>query len=859
MATSSSGKPQSRPRPRSSAPAQRQRTTSGPVVRGARPVSSTKRSGTLTPRARKVRVALRILALLVAFGIVAAGVTGCVVYNGIASGLPDPTKPLQGTDLSTRVLDRNGALVTTLFAEQNRQFVALADIPRAVQEAVIATEDQRFYTHPGVDLWGMARALLADIRAGAKVQGGSTITQQYAKQAFVGDASSLRRKVSEAILAYRLEQEYSKDQILEMYLNTIYFGHGSYGIQTAAQTYFGKPVKDLGPAEAAMLAGVIKSPARYSPYLDPIAAKNRRDTVLAQMRDQGYIDAAECTSATAEPVKTTGLKHGSKIAPYFVEYLKQDLVQRYGEAAVYRGGLTVTTSLDLKMQLAAEKAATTILDKKSDPSVALVSIDPKTGEIRAMVGGRDFLTQQYNVAVQGHRQPGSSFKPFVLVTALQEGISPEATFTAQSGKFDIPGGQVWSVAGEKGYSGPTRLRVALVHSLNPVFAQLILKLGAGKVVETAKTMGITTKITPVPAVALGGMAEGVTPLEMASAYGTLATGGTHSTPIGILKVIDKDGKVLFESTATSKKVLEPSIAYLATDIMKGVITGGTGTAASIGRPAAGKTGTTQDNCDAWFVGFTPDLVTSVWVGYPDSKIPMNSVHGVRVTGGSFPARIWASFMKSALKGTPETQFKRPSDIVTVSICLASGQKATALCPKKGTGLFITGKEPGECTLHTPAAIKGIPNVVGLSKIDAFAALDAVALKYSVVDKNVSGVAAGVVSAQTPAAGSTITSGTVVALTISTGGSAVNHPPTAAFSWTPAVPAAAAVTRFDASASTDDGSITKWVWEFDDGTKDTTSGKIANHTFATPGPYDVTLWVTDNSGTTVSLVKRVTVH
>jgi penicillin-binding protein 1A len=618
-------------------------------------------------------------------------------------------------------------------------------------------------------------------------------------------------------------------------------------------------VDKLDVAEAAMLAGVIKSPARYSPYLEPDAAKLRRDTVLGQMKDQGYIDDTAYQAALATPVTTTGLKHASKVAPYFVEYLKRDLVELYGEAAVYRGGLTVTTSLDLKMQAAAQKAATSILDRKADPSVALVAIDPKTGEIRAMVGGRDFATQQFNVAVQGRRQPGSSFKPFVLVTALKEGISPEATFTAQTGRFKIPGGQTWTVAGEAGYKGPTRLRVATVHSLNPVFAQLILKLGADKVVKTATQMGITTKITPVPAVALGGMAEGVSPLEMASAYGTLAAGGTHAPPIGILKVTDKTGKVLFQATPASKKVLDPAVAYLATDILKGVITGGTATAANIGRPAAGKTGTTQDNADAWFVGYTPDLACSVWVGYPSSKIPMNSVHGISVYGGSFPARIWASFMKSALKGTPETQFKRPAGLVSAKICLTSGQAATPLCPKTGTGLFLEGKTPEPCTLHTtPIGLK-VPNVVGLAKIAAFAALDAVSLHYTVTEKDVAGVAAGVVAAQTPSSGSSITSGTVVALTVSTGGASVGKPPVAKFTWTPSSPAAGASVRFDASTSTDDGAIVKWVWEFGDGAKDTSSGKVANHAFTAPGPFDVTLWVTDDSGTTVSLTKRVTVH
>lgn len=850
------------PQPRSRrVPAQRSSGTAtgnhGSGQARSRRIPQPVRSRRSVPRRRPV---LRILALVFALAAVAVGISGCVMYNSVVNSLPDPTKPLNGTDLSTRILDRNGKTITTLFADQNRQYVSLKEIPRVVQKAVIATEDQRYYEHAGVDLIGMLRALVTDIRAGAKVQGGSTITQQYVKQAFVGDERSLRRKFTEALMAYRLEQKYSKDKILEMYLNTIYFGHGAYGIQTAAQTYFGKPVQDLNDAEAAMLAGVIKSPGLYSPYLDPVAAKNRRDTVLMQMRDQGYIDQAQYASAAASPVKTIGLKqHVSKIAPYFVEYLKQDLVQRYGEGAVYRGGLTVTTTLDLTMQSAAEKAIANNLNRKTDPSAALVAIDPKTGQIMAMVGGRDFSTQQYNVATQGHRQSGSAFKPFVLVTALVDGISPEQTFNASSTQLKLPNGQTWGVAGERGFSGPMRLRLATWHSINPVFARLVLQVGADSVVNTARDMGITTKITPVPAVALGGMAEGVTPLEMASAYGTLADAGTHATPIGVLKVTDKDGNVLYTAKTTATNAIDPAVAYLTTDILKGVISQGTAAAANIGRPAAGKTGTTQDNCDAWFVGYTPDLVASVWVGYPDSKRPMTSVHGITVTGGSFPARIWAAFMRGALANTPATSFQRPSGLVNARICLDSGGAATALCPRTGTALFLAGHTPKPCTLHTTAAGLKVPSVVGLAKQDAIAALQKISLKYTVVEKDVPGVAAGIVAAQSPAAGGRITSGTVVTLTVGTGGLSANRPPIASFSWSPIRPSSGSNVHFDGTGSSDDGTIVKWVWEFGDGQKDASSGKITAHSYAAPGSYDVTLWVTDDGGTTVSLTRRITVR
>lgn len=804
------------------------------------------------------RPILRIGALVAMLAALALGVTGCVMYNEVAGNLPDPSKPLKGTDRTTQVLDRRGQPITDLFADQNRQYVPLKEIPRKLREAVIATEDQRYYEHPGVDFLGMLRAIAADIRAGSQVQGGSTITQQYVKQAFVGDERSLKRKVSEAVLAYRVEQRYTKDQILEMYLNTIYFGHGAYGVQTAAKTYFGKPVQQLTLPEAAMIAGVIKSPGRYSPHLHLEAAKNRRDTVLGQMRDQSLIDAAAYGAAVASPLKPALLKKGSKIAPYFVEYLKELLVEKYGEAAVYRGGLKVTTTLDLRMQTAAEKAVRSALNRAGDPSAALVAIDPKTGQLLAMVGGRYFASQQYNVAAQGHRQTGSAFKPFVLVRALADGVSPEQTFSSASVRIPLPGGQTWSVATEHGLSGPMRLRPATWESVNPVFAQLMMKVGPANVLATAKAMGLTTKITPVPAVALGGMHEGVTPLEMASAYATLANAGTHMTPYAVLEVKDADGKVLQSAKPAGTKAVDPAVAYLTTDILKGVITNGTGKSAAIGRPAAGKTGTTQEYRDAWFCGYTPDLAASVWVGYPESQRAMTSVHGIRVTGGSFPAQIWASFMRAALSGTPKNTFKRPSGLTEARICLDSGGAATQFCPRTGNGLFLDGHEPADCPLHTTPVGVPIPNLIGMSKQDAIAALQKLTLKYTIVEKDAKHVAAGIVADQDPKPGTKADPSTVVTLIVSNGGVTVGKPPVAAFDWTPTHPASGTAIKFDASASTAGGKIVKWVWEFGDGAKDTASGQIASHTYATPGNYDVTLWVTDDAGKVVSTTKKLKV-
>jgi 1A family penicillin-binding protein len=867
MSTNDNDRPRAASSGRRSAPGsnQRPRTASGARAGSGAPRDGARRGGPAPrggpgPRGKRSRwvAVFRIGLVVFVLALIAGGITGCVVYNSVADTLPDPTKPLKGVDQTTKILDRDGKIIADLFAEQNRTKVALKDIPPAVRQAVIATEDERYYEHAGLDFIGMLRALVTDIRAGDTIAGGSTITQQYIKQSILTTERSVKRKVSEAILAYRIEQQYSKDQILEMYLNTIYFGHGAYGVQTAAKVYFGKDVGQLTLPEAAVLAGVIKSPRRYSPYFEMDAATKRRDTVLGQMKNQGYIDEAARSAAVAEPIKTVGLKRGSKIAPYFVEYLKEQLVDTYGEQMVYRGGLKVRTTLDLRMQAAAEAAIAKALNKPADPSAALVSLDPKTGQILAMVGGRDFAVQQFNVAVQGHRQSGSAFKPFVLVAAFQDGVSPEQTFESGPVKLPLENGQIWSVTGAGGGGkGPMRLRPATAASVNSVFAQLVMQVGAEKVLKAAAAMGIQTTITPVPAVALGGMREGVTPLEMAAAYGTLANGGTRMKPYAILEVKDAADKLLYSGAPVGAKAIDPAIAYLTTDLLKGVIAGGTGKKAAIGRPAAGKTGTTQDNSDAWFAGYTPNLVSVVWVGYPEEMKAMNNVHGIKVTGGTFPAQIWAAFMKTAVAPLPKVDFKKPTGLATAQICLETGMLATPYCPKKGSGLFLASVPPTQCTKHALPVTIAIPNVIGMLKQDAIAALEKLLLKFAIQEKEVPGVQPGVVSDQDPKSGSQGTTSTVVTLVVSSG-NAADKPPVAAFDYLPKPASAAVPVKFDASASTDDGTITKYVWEFGGGGTDSTSGKVASHKYASPGTYNVTLWITDNAGHTASITKTVVV-
>jgi len=785
------------------------------------------------------------LLVLLLIGLV-GGIAGCVAYERLVDDLPDlsaSSEPLAETSI---IYDRTGAVLTELHAEQNRTNVPLASIPIQLRQGVLSTEDQNFYEHKGVDPFGIARALWVNVTKG-KHHGGSTITQQYVVNTFIERENSLTRKIKEAILAYRLESQYSKDEILEKYLNAIYYGHGAYGVSAAAETYFGKDLSTLTTAECAMIAGLIKSPGDYSPRNDPEAAKTRRDTVLAQMLEQGYIDQTAHDAAVAEPFTLAAPAPVTTPAPYFVEWIKQSLIDDYGPDAVYKGGLRVKTTVDMAAQAAAEAAIVSVLDRPEDPSAAIVALDPKTGEVRALVGGKDFNAQQFNVATQGPRQPGSSFKPFVLITALEKGISPEQPYESADGSFPIPGGQIWNVSGHG--SGPMRLRVATAQSVNSVYAQVILAVGAEEVAKTAERMGITTPIRAVPAIALG--AQEVTPLEMASAYGTLANGGVHMEPHGIVEVADVTGKVLYSAPTAGTEAISPAVAYLTTDLLKGVITSGTGTAAKIGRPAAGKTGTTQEYRDAWFVGYTPDLVAAVWMGHVEGQVEMTNVHGKKVTGGSFPAQIWASFMKAALANVPASEFVQPKGLTGATICMDSGQLAGDLCPNKGSGLFLAASPPIPCELHVLPSAVDVPNLIGTLKADALTALTSLGLVAQVEEKPVSGVPAGMVSDQDPRFGGQLPVGSVVKVIVSTGSPKMEEP-VAAFKFMPAAPKPGDAITFDAKSSSDpDGTIVKYAWEFGDGTPLVTGVEVA-HTFTSAGSYTVTLWVTDDDDLVSSL-------
>lgn len=658
-------------------------------------------------------------------------------------------------------------LLTNLFFDQDRVIVPLSYIPTKFRQAVISIEDERFYVHRGVDFKAITRAVFVDIKAGKAAEGASTITQQYVKNAFLTSDKTVERKLKEAVLAYELEKILTKDQILEKYLNTIYFGQSAYGIETAAHTFFGKQAKDLTLAEGALLAGIIRIPNAYSPYTNPEKAKMRRDLVLTKMFEKGYIAKNEFEATIKQPIVLVPQKPKNIPAAYFVEYVKQQLIDKYGTNMVFKGGLRVYTTIDQNMQSSAENSVKKVLNRAGDPSASLVSVDPRNGYIKAMVGGTDFNVQKFNLAVQSKRQPGSAFKPFVLAAALEKGVSVSKGYASSPVRIKMPG-KDWSVRNATEGSGgrSMNLREAMAKSVNAVFARLIMEVGPEKVVAVAKKMGITSPVDPFPSIALGGLRVGVSSLEMASAYATFANNGSHHKPVAIVKVTDSSGKVLEEHKPAPVQAVNPTTAYLVTDILKNVIRGGTGRAASIGRPAAGKTGTTQNYGDAWFVGYTPHLSTSVWIGYSDSKKPMKNVHGIRVAGGTFPAQIWRLFMNEALSGLPRIDFVRPKGgIYQVKLCVESNKKAGPYCPDTYVATFPNKQGPaGICDIHKTPPPVTVANFKGLSEKaakDLAASLGlSLQLTFSITNQQ-----AGMVLSQSPEAGVVIPKGSAVTLVI----------------------------------------------------------------------------------------------
>ena len=637
------------------------------------------------PRIKKLRV-LSIFAGLVLLAFIST-VFGMMM--AVASDLPrlENHEQYRASKNNSVLLDYRGRKLGILTNNQNVVLVGQYQIAPAMKHATIAIEDKRFYTNPGYDLKGIARALWADVGSGGATQGASTITQQFVKVALEAQGErTVFQKLREAALAYHLTRKWSKEKILTEYLNAIYFGNGAYGIESAARVYFGKRhgwgtaggcgstranmcASQLTTPEAAFLAGIIQSPSGYDPIAHPEAARARRDTVLRYMRDQDYITPSEYLDDLQDPLPTqddlTPPQERSE-SPYFTSWVRQQVVDRFGPFKAFTGNLQITTSLDLDLQRAAEQSITQMLPPGSGlPSASLVAIDNKTGEVRAMVGGSDYASSPFNLATQGQRQPGSTFKPFVLTAALLSGISPSSVWSSTQKEIPVPGsgGREFFIVRNYGdaYYGSQSLAGATTNSDNSVYAEVGVKVGTRKIARVARRLGIRTPISTNYAMILGGLSDGVTPLDMAHAYEVFATGGKRiwnpklgapdKGPVGIHMVRDVDGEVLISNPKTLRRtqVIPSSVASQVSQILQTVVAYGTGKAAAIPGFAAGKTGTTENYGDAWFVGWNERMTVAVWVGYPDRLEPMlTQFGGEPVAGGTYPALLWHSFMEQAM-------------------------------------------------------------------------------------------------------------------------------------------------------------------------------------------------------------------
>ena len=599
---------------------------------------------------------LGILLAVSALAIAGLSAVGWVIATAASSPDIDKLKPID-KGASSIIYAADGSRLGYVQSDTIRTPIGWNRIPPVVKQATVAIEDERFYRHKGVDVQAVARAAWEDTIARRSKQGGSTITQQLVRQLYIENPErNIQRKIKEAKMASDLEQERSKQWILREYLNVIPYGtvngKTAIGIQAAAQLFFSRKAEDLTLTQAALLAGLPQAPSQYNPLRNPTEALERRNRVLEKMAEHNYISEAEATAASAEPL---GLKRSSifdkRREPYFFDYVQDKLIERYGVGVYRRGGLKIHTTIDPKMQELGRQAINGQLNLPGDPSSAVVAIDPKTGYIRAMASSGTYNDRTFNLAAQGHRQPGSAFKTMVLVTALRKGIDPNSTvYVSKPLQLNVPGYGPWKVKTYDGsYGGAMNLTQATIKSDNTVYAQLDIDVGPKEVAETARMLGIRTKLDGIPSEGLGGLRLGVSPLEMSSAYATLAAGGMYSEPKAIRRVEFPDGKSDELGKPKRKRVISDGVAYETTKILQMNVQRGTGTRAQFGCPAAGKTGTTDNYNDAWFAGYTPELAAAVWVGYPNALKEMRSVHGIQVAGGTFPTQIWHDFMAPAHK------------------------------------------------------------------------------------------------------------------------------------------------------------------------------------------------------------------
>ena len=645
-------------------------------------------------------MALLVVVLVSGLGVAASAVWVLTILPG---SLPSVTQ-LETFDASegTKVYDDNDELLTEFHVER-RIFVPLAQIPKTLRDAIIATEDARFYSHHGVDPTGIARAVYQNFRRGRIVEGGSTITQQLAKVLFLTPDKSLERKLKEAVLALELERRYSKDRILEMYLNQIYFGHGAFGVEAAARTFYGKGVSELSLPECTLLAGLPKAPTTYSPFEHPEAAKRRRATVLSRMVDVGAIASPLAKKTADSPLDLIPPERRRTTGQYYLEYVQQQLEAQYGADLVFKGGLQVYTTLSPVMQVKAERALREGLKALESrrgavakdgtappperPEGALLTIEPQTGYIKAMVGGYDFFKSEFNRAVQARRQPGSAFKAFVYLAALESGQTPASVVDDSPVEFPAGrNGKAWKPDNyDRKFRGPITYQQALEESVNVAAVKVLEKNGVRRTVDLARRLGVESPLGENLSIALG--TSDLTLLEITSAYGALANQGSWVRPSAIRYVLDSQRKLLEENTPQAKQVVSPELAYVMTSMLRGTIERGTGAAArALGRPAAAKTGTTNDYSNAWFIGYTPQLATGVWVGYDRPRSL-----GKDETGSRVAVPIWTAFMQEALAGTPPEDFPIPERVVLVPVDM----NPSGGCVRPVTMAFVAGTEPKE--------------------------------------------------------------------------------------------------------------------------------------------------------------------
>src|SRR5918998_2585775 len=634
---------------------------------------------------QRLRTAFLLFCFAAFLGFIGLFASFAHTYTVLAENMPE-LDDYASTELAQTsvVYDADGKVVDELYGVQNRFVVSLDEIDPTLQSAVVAIEDHRFYEHRGLDFAAIGRAALENIQTLSIQEGGSTITQQLVKNTYIAQEQryipSFRRKFAEASLAWQYEQEHSKKEILEQYLNTVYFGANAYGAEAAARTYFNKKAGNLTLPESALLAGIIQLPGVYDPFIDPQTAKKRRNLVLDRMLEYGYITRAEHDEAVkADLALTRGRVEHENDNEYFLNAVRKELADEYGDETVYEGGLEIHTTLDPELQELANTAVDSIVNPEAgDPSASLVSVDPATGAVKAMVGGSDFDQVKFNLATQAHRQSGSSFKPFVYAEAIEQGISPETTYVSEH--LEVSMGPYEDPYVVDNYDfierGPITLGRAMADSDNTVFVQLALDVGLENVVEEAHEMGITSEVEAYPSTAIGGLGEGVTPLEMASAYSTLPNQGVHMKPYLVERVTkEENGEeiVVEEHRLREEQALTRDEAAVVTQALRRVITDGTASYyhdldAEIGRPAAGKTGTTNNFVDAWFIGFIPQLTTSVWVGYPDERRPMVNINGLpEINGENYPLDIWSLYMQDAAQKFPVQDFDTPSPDLTLEV------------------------------------------------------------------------------------------------------------------------------------------------------------------------------------------------